>query len=323
MGQPAARVTDMHTCPMVTGLVPHVGGPIIPPCMPTVLTCMMPQARITDMAICVGPIDMIVQGAFTVLVGGLPAARMGDMTVHGGVIVTGCFTVLIGDAGGGGASGGDNINVDRAAYDGLHESAYIGELKEGGYKAKKGGQTKAPESATYGKAIKIKGSEEFQKKVLADLAAIKKTATGTKLLEALDKSGKTVTIKETKGGNTTSGFTSQAKSKDGDWGNGSDSTVAYNPDQKTISTNTWGTRPPAVGLAHELIHAKHASEGSVDTTKVDNDSKPDPADPTKTAKEQDEEVRAVGLSPHDDEDITENKIRSEWDPPQTKREWYD
>ena len=72
-----------------------------------------------------------------------------------------------------------------------------------------------------------------------------------------------------------------------------------------------------------MIHAKHASEGSVDTTKVDNDSKPDPADPTKTAKEQDEEVRAVGLSPHDDEDITENKIRSEWDPPQTKREWYD
>ena len=133
----------MHTCPMVTGLVPHVGGPIIPPCMPTVLTCMMPQARITDMATCVGPIDMIVQGAFTVLVGGLPAARMGDMTVHGGVIVTGCFTVLIGDAGGGGASGGDDINVDRAAYGGLHESAYIGELREGGYKAKKGGQTKA------------------------------------------------------------------------------------------------------------------------------------------------------------------------------------
>jgi type VI secretion system secreted protein VgrG len=106
MGQPAARVTDMHTCPMVTGIVPHVGGPIIPPCQPNVLTCMMPQARISDMAICVGPIDVIVQGAFTVLVGGLPAARMGDMTAHGGVIVTGCFTVLIGDAGAGGGGGG-------------------------------------------------------------------------------------------------------------------------------------------------------------------------------------------------------------------------
>jgi uncharacterized Zn-binding protein involved in type VI secretion len=96
MGQPAARVTDMHTCPMVTGVVPHVGGPIIPPCQFNVLTCVMPQARVTDMAICVGPIDVIVKGSLTVLVGGLPAARMGDMTAHGGVIVTGCFTVLIG-----------------------------------------------------------------------------------------------------------------------------------------------------------------------------------------------------------------------------------
>ena len=96
MGQPAARVTDMHTCPMVTGVVPHVGGPIIPPCMPTVLTGALPQARVTDMAICTGPVDMIIKGSMTVLVGGLQAARMGDMTVHGGVIVMGCFTVLIG-----------------------------------------------------------------------------------------------------------------------------------------------------------------------------------------------------------------------------------
>src|SRR4029079_15055707 len=105
MGKPAARVADMHTCPMVTGVVPHVGGPIIPPCMINVLTCFMPQARITDMAICVGPPDFIVQGSFSVLVGGLPAARWGDMTAHGGIIVTGCFTVLIGDTGSGSASG--------------------------------------------------------------------------------------------------------------------------------------------------------------------------------------------------------------------------
>ena len=105
MGQPAARITDMHTCPMVTVLVPHVGGPIVKG-MPTVITCMMPQARVTDIAICVGPPDLIVKGAFTVLVGSLPAARMGDMTAHGGVIVTGAPTVLIGDAGGGGGGGG-------------------------------------------------------------------------------------------------------------------------------------------------------------------------------------------------------------------------
>jgi uncharacterized Zn-binding protein involved in type VI secretion len=95
MGMPAARILDMHVCPMLTALVPHVGGPIALGCF-TVLTGMMPQARMTDMAICVGPPDMIALGSFTVLVGGLPAARLGDMTVHGGVIVLGCFTVLIG-----------------------------------------------------------------------------------------------------------------------------------------------------------------------------------------------------------------------------------
>ena len=214
----------------------------------------------------------------------------------------------------------DSPSVDVAFA--LGESAYIGELREGGYKDKKGGQKKASESVKYGKTITIKGSEEFQKKVLADLAAIKKTPTGAKLLEALDKWGKPVTIVETKGGNVTDEFTKDALSKDGDWGNGSASTVKYNPDQKTINSSKWGTRPPAIELAHELIHAKHASEGSVDTKKVDNDSKPDPADPKKTAKESDEEVRAVGISPYEDDDITENKIRSEWDPPQTKREWY-
>ena len=96
MGQPAARITDMHVCPMVTGVVPHVGGPIIPPCAVTVLTGSLPQARVTDMLVCVGPPDIIVLGSFTVLVNSLPAARMGDMTAHGGVIVIGLPTVLIG-----------------------------------------------------------------------------------------------------------------------------------------------------------------------------------------------------------------------------------
>ena len=96
MGMPAARATDMHVCPMVTVLVPHVGGPILPPCCPTVLTGSMPQARVTDMAVCVGPPDVIVLGSFTVLVGGMPAARMGDLTAHGGTIVIGLPTVLIG-----------------------------------------------------------------------------------------------------------------------------------------------------------------------------------------------------------------------------------
>lgn len=105
MGMPAARVLDMHVCPMVTVLVPHVGGPILPPCMPTVLTGMLPQARVTDLCTCVGPPDMIVMGAFNVLVGGLPAARLGDMTMHGGSIVTGLPNVLIGMNPSGGAGG--------------------------------------------------------------------------------------------------------------------------------------------------------------------------------------------------------------------------
>jgi uncharacterized Zn-binding protein involved in type VI secretion len=96
---PAARITDMHVCPMVTVLVPHVGGPILPPCEPTVLIGYLPAARITDMLTCVGPPDMIMMGSPTVLIGGLMAARIGDPTVHGGVIVLGCFTVIIGEAG--------------------------------------------------------------------------------------------------------------------------------------------------------------------------------------------------------------------------------
>jgi len=93
---PAARVTDMHTCPMATGPVPHVGGPILPPCCPTVLIGMLPAARVSDMATCVGPPDTIAKGSATVLIGNLPAARLGDMTAHGGVIILGCPTVMIG-----------------------------------------------------------------------------------------------------------------------------------------------------------------------------------------------------------------------------------
>ncbi len=95
MGQPAARMTDLHVCPDFTGPVPHVGGPIIKG-EPTVLTGMLPQARATDQAVCVGPPDMIAMGSPTVLVGALPAARLGDTCGHGGSIVLGCFTVLIG-----------------------------------------------------------------------------------------------------------------------------------------------------------------------------------------------------------------------------------
>lgn len=94
---PAARVSDMHTCPLVTGVVPHVGGPILPPGCPTVLIGGMPAARSGDMCTCTGPPDTIAVGSATVLIGGMPAARVGDQTAHGGVIVgPGAPTVIIG-----------------------------------------------------------------------------------------------------------------------------------------------------------------------------------------------------------------------------------
>ncbi|TVQ05324.1 MAG: type VI secretion protein [Balneolaceae bacterium] len=96
MSAPAARITDFHVCPMVTGTVPHVGGPVLPPGAPTVLIGGLPAARIGDMATCTGPPDTIVMGSSTVLIEGMPAARMGDSTAHGGTIAAGEFTVLIG-----------------------------------------------------------------------------------------------------------------------------------------------------------------------------------------------------------------------------------
>jgi uncharacterized Zn-binding protein involved in type VI secretion len=93
---PAARVTDMHVCPMVTVLVPHVGGPILPPGGITTLIGGMPAARVTDMAVCVGPPDVIVLGSFTTMIGGMPAARMTSLTAHGGTVVMGFPMVLIG-----------------------------------------------------------------------------------------------------------------------------------------------------------------------------------------------------------------------------------
>jgi uncharacterized Zn-binding protein involved in type VI secretion len=99
MGMPAARITDMHVCPMVTpGVppIPHVGGPILPPGGVTVLIGGLPAARVSDMAVCVGPPDVIVMGSFTVLTMGMPQARIGDTTAHGGSIVLGLPTVLVG-----------------------------------------------------------------------------------------------------------------------------------------------------------------------------------------------------------------------------------
>ena len=96
---PAARIGDLHVCPMQTPgtpPIPHVGGPILPPGTPTVLIGGQPAACVGDMATCVGPPDSIIMGSATVMIGGKPAARMGDSTAHGGSITVGCPTVIIG-----------------------------------------------------------------------------------------------------------------------------------------------------------------------------------------------------------------------------------
>lgn len=96
---PAARVTDMHICPMITPSVPpipHVGGPVLPPGVPTVLIGSLPAAVVGTPCLCVGPPDVISTGSATVMINGMPAARMGDSTAHGGSIMLGDLTVMIG-----------------------------------------------------------------------------------------------------------------------------------------------------------------------------------------------------------------------------------
>src|ERR1044072_2068302 len=96
---PAARLTDFHECPMVTPgepPVPHVGGPVTGPGEPTVLIGGLPAARVGDMLVCAAPPDSIVKGSSSVMIGGALAARMGDTTAHGGQIILGALNVMIG-----------------------------------------------------------------------------------------------------------------------------------------------------------------------------------------------------------------------------------
>ncbi|MDW3207092.1 MAG: PAAR domain-containing protein [Alphaproteobacteria bacterium] len=95
MPMPAATVTAMHVCPMVTGIVPHVGGPVSSPSMPTVLIGGMPAIGPGSIAVCVGPPDTVVMGSPTALAGGIPMSRVGDTCAHGGAIVVPMPTVLL------------------------------------------------------------------------------------------------------------------------------------------------------------------------------------------------------------------------------------
>jgi uncharacterized Zn-binding protein involved in type VI secretion len=93
---PALRLTDMHVCPMSDGPVPHVGGPITGPGEPTVIVGGLPAACMGDLVTCVGPPDTIAMGSTTVMIGGRPAARLLDPCAHGGEMIPVCLTVMIG-----------------------------------------------------------------------------------------------------------------------------------------------------------------------------------------------------------------------------------
>ncbi len=243
----------------------------------TVLIGGLPAARVTDLCVCVGPPDLIVLGEFTVLIGGLPAARMLDMSAHGGLIVLGCFTVLIGASGGGG--GGGAAGGAGAASSG-----------PGGLPV-----TTVPEFFGYddvkvGNAIVIDGSPEFQKKVLDRLDKIGKTRSGKELLDRIDKSGKTMTIVEYTGDNSFAGAedleAATGKGKpiyDGEgkpvnsWlglgpqkvgtGKGSDVKLQFNPELKLPNSKN-GPMPNDAVLFHEMTHGVHDMEGTSDCAPV-------------------------------------------------------
>lgn len=280
---PAARITDMHVCPLVTGVVPHVGGPILPPCEPTVLIGGLPAARITDMLTCVGPPDVILMGSPTVLIGNLMAARIGDPTAHGGVIVLGCFTVMIGEAGTPGSTMANAFGLD-AAVAGT-DAFGIGVPSTGG--------TAASSTEEYASGVKMNGSTDFRKKTKEALDRLNATPTGKALLKSIGDSKKTVTIVETtvNNGQCRRASDDANKKSDGAPGKGSDSTVSFNP------SFTPGGIPNEDVLGHEMIHAQHNAYGQRETGK--------------TGGVKDEELKTVGLPPFPEKGLTENSLRED------------
>ncbi len=327
MGQPAARVGDLHVCPMVTpGLppVPHVGGPILPPGMPTVFIGGMPAATVGSMCVCVGPPDVILRGSFTVLIGSRPAARMGDSTAHGGTITIGFPTVLIGDAGGGGGAGAGGFPVTIEDQSWWHITDWPDLL------------TSTPPDIYYGTIVIAPSptNPDFQAQALADLMAIDQTPSGHRLLQSLNDSGRTVTVKDNidpqelnAHARPNDSANAQRKS-DGTPGTGSDATVNYNPNISTLNNDPWMTAPSAVWLSHELVHADHYTHGTRSTGTAQNDGQYEP-DGTPSQMRV-EELNTAGIPPHagsgkvnnEDSGVTENDIRQEWPDPLIQRPYY-
>lgn len=295
VGLPAARITDLHVCPLCV-----VPLPIMPPGAVTVIIGGLPAARITDKCVCVPPppappipppFDLIIMGSPTVHIMGLPAARMTDPTTKGGLILPPCCpTVLIGPIG----------VVPPAAPAIAFPNVWEEVLADG-------------TTVTHvGDNITIVGDKPFRDRVVADLQKLDGTATGHQLLQNLDTGPKHVTIERTAGGNECGNYPNAAGrfvNADGTPGAGTDSTVSYNPDRTEIGdgTEAWTNRPPEVGLGHELVHADDAANGRMDTGD-------DAGSGTRNR-----ELQAVGLPPYADKSPSENGIRRDMGLPERPR----
>ncbi len=273
---PAARIGDMHICPMVTPAVPpipHVGGPLILGAF-NVLVGGPPQARSTDMCICVGPPDMVAMGHVQTLVG-MAGAFSGGLAGFLGLVV------------GGLAAGAANYfgGYPRAVRDPNEPCGYF---------------------TQYGENLEIRGTPEFQARVVEDLNTISSTEAGRHQLGRIANSDYTTTIVETDGGNGCDTYddpSARMRNHDGTAGDGTNATVEYNPDRTSIGDGSqdWMTRPADVGLFHELHHAADAGEGAMDRGNTDIDGN----------DTRNREAQAVGIGPYAGNDHTENDYRSQ------------
>jgi uncharacterized Zn-binding protein involved in type VI secretion len=253
--------------------VPHVGGPILPPGCPTVLIGGQPAARMGDLATCVGPPDSIVMGSPTVLIGGQPAARLGDPAAHGGAITLGMPAVLIGEAAAGAPAG-----------------PAVARLPNGDLRV--------------GQNTVLTGTEEFKAKALADLRVIDATPTGHSIFAALDAGAHTVTIQELDMATAQrNGALARREDPAGakDPKKGSATTISYQPDLKDQYTDQHGNKvdvPVEATLGHEMIHAVHNSGGT---------NLRDLPDPKERGSNQ-EESRTIGINDHAGEPMSENNL---------------
>jgi uncharacterized Zn-binding protein involved in type VI secretion len=266
---PAARIGDMHVCPMVTVLVPHVGGPFVLGSF-TVMVGGVPQSRVTDMLICVGPPDVLVNGSPTVMVGMVGSAGMVSLMMGG--MFAGLKNFLAGYPK---ATLDANGNVE----------------------------------TQYNSQITIQGSPAYQAYTIADLNTFLATPTGKRWLAAYEKTGKHITIKPIPPGTQQNNGFTHAESKgayakkDGTHGDGSDSTILYNPSDTSeykAADGTTQTMPPDQTLGHEMIHGLHNGQGN----NLAGNKQPSPYG-------NEEESQTIGVNGHDDDDITERTMQDD------------